>query len=146
MVPVKARIMEQHDVIFLEEPPGSQHFSKNGKMSAWVPSRKLDDFLSKQVATLTFSPDQVQAYMKYGFRKMKATVSKNKIIRYDNQDYYVTVGAELFRSHRSIPVKISRYNDKLFIFEHVDDGVLLGEALARPHDKSVPLYVPLIYT
>jgi hypothetical protein len=112
------------------------YFSENGKISAWVPEVKLNEFLSKQTDTLTFSPDQVQAYMKYGFRKTKATVSKNKIIRHDNRDYYVTTGAELFSRHKSTPVHISRYNDKLFLFEQKEDGVLLGEAIARePFDK-----------
>jgi hypothetical protein len=102
------------------------YFSENGKMSAWVPAQKLG----------TFSSDQVQEYMKYGFRKMKATVSKNKIIRHDNRDYHVTTGADLFSRHKSTPVKISSYNDKLFIFEHGEDGILLGEALAlQPFDK-----------
>lgn len=112
------------------------YFSENGKISAWVPTQKLGTFLSKQTDTLTFSSDQVQEYMKYGFRKMKATVSKNKIIRHDNRDYYVTTGADLFSRHKSTPVKISSYNDKLFIFEHGEDGILLGEALAcQPFDK-----------
>jgi hypothetical protein len=112
------------------------YFSESGKMSAWVPAQKLDTFLSKQTDTLTFSSDQVQTYMKYGFRKMKATVSKNKIIRHNHRDYYVTTGADLFSRHKSTLVKISRYNDKLFIFENGEDGILLGEALAcQPFDK-----------
>ena len=112
------------------------YFSESGKMSAWVPARKLDEFLSKQADVLTFSPAQVQGYMKYGFRKIKATVSKSKIIRHGNRDYYVTTGAELFSRQKSTPVQISRYNDKLFIFERGEDGILLGEALSRkPFDK-----------
>jgi hypothetical protein len=50
---------------------------------------------------------------------------------YDNQNYYVTIGSELFSSHKSTPVQISRYNDKLLIFEPKDNGSLLGEALAQ---------------
>jgi hypothetical protein len=112
------------------------YFSENGKTIAWVPDRKLDSFLSTQTDTLIFSPDQVKEYMKYGFRKIKATVSKSKIIRHDNQDYYVTTRADLFSRHKSTPVKISRYNDKLFIFERGENGILLGEALARePFEK-----------
>ncbi len=122
---------------YCHEHNSSKHyFNENGKTSAWVPDQKFSNFLSKQTETLTFSPDQVQAYMKYGFRKIKATVSKTKNIRHDNLDYYVTTGADLFSSHKSTPVKISCHNDKLFIFEQGDDGVLLGEALARrPFDK-----------
>lgn len=112
------------------------YFSENGKISAWVPAQKLGDFLSKQANPLTFSPDQVQEYMKYGFKKIKATVSKKRTIRHDNRDYYVTTGADLFSRHKSTPVQISRYKDKLFIFEQGEDGVLLGEALARqPFDR-----------
>lgn len=113
------------------------YFSESGKISAWVPAQKLGDFLSKQASHLTFSPDQVQEYMKYGFKKIKATVSKKRIIRHDHRDYYVTTGADLFSRHKSTPVQISRYKDKLFIFEQAQDGVLLGEALARqPFDRS----------
>jgi hypothetical protein len=78
--------------------------------------------------------------MKYGFKKTKATVSKKKTIRFENQDYYVTLGVELFSSHKSTKVKISEYNDKLFIFEPKDNGILLGEALARkPFEKPIQL-------
>jgi hypothetical protein len=107
------------------------YFSENGQISAWVPARKLEDFLSDQTDILTFLPEQVRTYMKYGFRKTRATVSKKGIIRHDNQDYYVTAGIALFSRHKSTPVQISRYNDKLFIFEPGEDGILLGEALAR---------------
>jgi len=112
------------------------HFSENGKTVAWVPAQKLESFLSTQTDALIFSSDKVKEYMKYGFRKIKATVSKSKIIRHDNQDYYVTTGADLFSRNKSTPVKISRYNDKLFIFERGENGILLGEALARePFEK-----------
>lgn len=118
------------------------YFSENGKTSAWAPAQKLGEFLSTQSNTLAFSPDQVQAYMKYGFRKIKATVSKDKTIRHGNRDYYVTIGADVFSRNKGTPVKISRYEDKLFIFEPGKDGILLGEALARqPFDKPKPLAV-----
>jgi hypothetical protein len=112
------------------------YFSEEGKFSAWIPDKKLVEFFSTGIDTLTFSPNQVKEYMKYGFQKIKATVSKNKTIRHDNQDYYVTIGADLFSSHKSTSVQISRYNDKLFIFEPKDNGILLGEALAKkPFEK-----------
>jgi hypothetical protein len=73
--------------------------------------------------------------MKYGFDKSKATVSTKRIIRYARRDYFVTIGAELFSRHKSTPVKVSSYRDKLYIFEPGEDGVLLGEALAcQPFD------------
>ncbi len=112
------------------------YFSENGKVAAWVPDKKFADFFAAGVDTLTFSPEMVDEYMKYGFQKIKAKVSTDKIIRYDKQDYYVTVGADLFSTHKSTVVHISSCNDKLFIFEPRDDGVLLGEALARkPFEK-----------
>ncbi len=87
---------------------------------------------------LTFSPEQVKGYMKYGFTKTKATVSKKKMIRFNNQNYYLTVGADLFSSHKSTPVQISKYNDRLFIFEPKINGILLGEALSqKPYEKPV---------
>ncbi len=114
------------------------YFSENGKVSAWVPDHKLADFFRTAPDTLTFSPGQVKEYMKYGFTKTKATVSKKRIIRFSNQNYYVTIGADLFSRHKSTPVQISRYNDKLFIFEPKENGILLGEALAqKPPEKKV---------
>jgi len=115
----------------------TQHyFTENAKTSLWVPAQKFDDFLSNQADTLNFTPDQVQEYMKYGYRKIKATVSKKRTIRHGNRDYYVTSGADRFSKHKSTPVQISRYKDKLFIFERGEDGMLLGEALAKkPFDK-----------
>jgi len=50
----------------------------------------------------------------------------------------VTVGADSFSSHKSTPVHISKYNDKLFIFQPKDNGILIGEALAqKPPEKPL---------
>lgn len=118
-----------------EHNRNKHHFSEHGRIEAWVPEQKMDHFLSEQTGTLTFSPGQVQEYMKYGFDKIKATVSTKRTIRHARQDYFVTTGAELFSRHKSTPVKISSYKDKLYIFEPGEDGVLLGEALAcQPFD------------
>ncbi len=117
----------------------TQHyFTEDGVVSAWVPAQKFDDFLSNQTDTLNFTPEQVQEYMKYGYRKIKATVSKNRTIRHDKRDYYVTSGADRFSRHKSTPVKISRYRDKLFIFEPSEDGILIGEAIAKKPFDSPP--------
>jgi len=114
------------------------YFSEEGKVSAWIPDKKFTQYFTTGIDTLTFSPGQVKEYMKYGFKKIKATVSKKKTIRFSNQDYYVTLGVELFSSHKSTPVQISQYNDKLFIFEPKDNGVLWGEALAKkPFEKPL---------
>ncbi len=105
------------------------YFSENGKISTWVPEQKLAHFFQTEENTLTFAPQQVRQYMKYGLRKTPATVSTKKTIRCDNRIYHVTVGADAFSNHKSTPVKISRYHDKLFIFETTDNGILLGEAM-----------------
>ena len=111
-------------------------FSENGKVSSWIPSLKLADYFKEAVDTLSFSSQEVKEFVKYGFKKTKATVSKKKKIRFDKRDYYVTVGADLFSSHKSTAVHISQYNDKLFIFERAHNGILLGEALAqKPYEK-----------
>lgn len=112
------------------------YFSEGGKISAWIPSQKMNEFLSNQTNMLSFSKDEVQEYIKYGYNKTKATVSKKRTIRHANQTYYVTIGAERFSRHKSTPVQISVYKDKLFIFEKGEDGILLGEALAqKPFEK-----------
>ncbi len=124
---------------YRHEHNSTKHFfSENGMVSSWIPEQKLAEFFRAEPDVLIFSPDQVKQYMKYGFTKTKATVSKKKMIRSDNQNYYVTVGADLFSSHKSTPVQISRYNDKLFIFEPKNNGILLGEALSqKPYEKPV---------
>ncbi|RLB77214.1 MAG: integrase [Deltaproteobacteria bacterium] len=113
------------------------YFNENGRVDSWIPEQKMTQFLSEQSCALTFSPGQVQDYMKYGFKKIKATVSKKRTIRHANQDYYVTIGADLFNRHKSTSVKISRFRDKLYIFEPGEAGVLLGEALScKPFEGS----------
>ncbi len=118
-----------------EHNRNKHYFTENGRVEMWVPEQKMDQFLSEQTATLNLSSEMVQEYMKYGFNKIKATVSKTQTIRHARQDYYVTIGADLFSRHKSTPVKISPYKDKLYIFEPGEEGVLLGEALAcQPFD------------
>jgi len=123
-----SQIMED----YRHEHNSSKHyFSENGKIDRWEPNQKITDFFDSETKTFNFSPVQVKKYMKYGFRKINATVSKRQIIRFANQNYYVTVGTELFSRHKSTPVQVSKYHDKLFIFEPKDNGILLGEALAQ---------------
>jgi len=121
-----------------EHNRNKHYFSENGRIETWIPEQKIERFLSEQAGTLTFSSGQVQEYMKYGFRKIKATVSPKRTIRHANKDYYVTIGADLFSRHKSTPVKISSFRDKLYIFEPGEDGVLVGEALAcQPFEGPV---------
>jgi hypothetical protein len=112
------------------------YFSENGEANSWIPDQKLNDYFKETPDILSFSSQEVKEFVKYGFTKTTATVSKKRTIRYDNQDYYVTVGADLFSRHKSTPVHISQYHDKLFIFEQAPNGILLGEALAKnPYEK-----------
>jgi len=112
------------------------YFSENGEANSWIPDQKLSDYFKESPDILSFSSQEVKEFVKYGFKKTTATVSKKRTIRYDNQDYYVTVGADLFSRHKSTPVHISQYHDKLFIFEQAPNGILLGEALAKnPYEK-----------
>lgn len=123
-----------------EHNSAKHFFSENGMVSSWIPDQKLTEFFRAEPKVLTFSQDQVKEFMKYGFTKTKATVSKKKMIRFNNRNYYVTVGADVFSTHKSTPVQISRYNDKLFIFEPKNDGVLLGEAMSqKPYEKPIKL-------
>jgi len=119
------------------------YFSENGAVSTWIPAHKLTEFTQAQKTLVRFKPEQVKKYMKYGFRKTPATVSKKKTIQCDNRIYCVTEGVDMFSAHKSTPVKISRYHDKLFIFEPPENGILLGEATAlNPPEK--PVKTPIV--
>ncbi len=112
------------------------YFSDNGKTMAWVPERKLEDFLS-EADYISFSSSDVKELLKYGFRRTKATVSVKGTLTFNNRTYYVAVGAERFSRQKSTVVYISHVLDKLFIFEYKDNGILLGEALCqKPFEKS----------
>ena len=113
------------------------YYSVNGKTSAWVPKEKFDAGLA-QYKRLTFSADDVRNFVKYGYDKIKATVSTKGIITFKKQTYHVAVGAQHFSRHKSTKVYISDLGDKLFIFEHKENGILLGEALRRkPYEKPI---------
>lgn len=111
------------------------YFSVDGKISPWVPTQKFNAGLSKN-EQLTFVAKDVRHFMKYGFDKIKATVSKKGDITFNNRTYHVAVGMENFSRHKSTKVYISNLSDKLFLFEYKQDGILLGEALCKePFDK-----------
>lgn len=112
------------------------YFSVEGQVSAWVPAEKFDVAL-RQYRVFSFDSQDVQDFMKYGFDKINATVSKKKTITFNNRIYHVAVGAEHFSHHKSTKVYISDLADKLLIFEYKEDGVLLGEALClQPFEKQ----------
>jgi hypothetical protein len=108
----------------------THRFNEGGKTQTWVPSEKLTAYLSDR-QTMEFDPDHVEGFIRYGFDKRKASVSTQKTITYDKQKYTVVVGAEKFSSHKSTPVQVSHHHNKLYIFEHKQDGVFLGEALCQ---------------
>ncbi len=100
-----------------------------------MPKEKFDDALA-QCETFSFNVDDVRHFAKYGYDKIKATVSSKGIITFNNYSYHVAVGAQNFSRHKSTKVYISNLGDKLLIFEYKQDGILLGEALRRqPYEK-----------
>jgi hypothetical protein len=119
------------------------YFSVDGKISAWVPAQKFDAALC-QSQLLSFDPDDVKDFIKYGFDKIKATVSKKGTLTFNNRTYYVAVGMENFSRHKSSKVHISDLGDKLLIFEYKKDGILLGEALCRQPFAKPPKQQPTL--
>jgi len=113
-----------------EHNESSHRFSEGGKTQTWIPSQRLYEYLSDQ-ETMVFDPAHMDTFLKYGFNKKKATVSKDKTIVCNKQKYVVVVGAEKFSSYKSTPVKISNHNNKLYIFEDNKDGICLGEAVCQ---------------
>ncbi len=132
--------LRKHNILetYRKEHNGLKHnFSENGMTTTWIPEQKLENYLS-EVSPIVFSSADVKEFVKYGFRRIKATVSNSGTITFGNKKYYVAVGAENFSKHKSTKVYISCFADKLFIFEYKDDGLLLGEALCqKPFEKPV---------
>ncbi len=117
--------------LYQKEHNGSRHrFSEGGKTQTWIPSQKLQAYLSDQ-KTIEFDPEHIESFMRYGFDKKKAIVSKKKTITYNKRKYTVVVGSEKFNAYKSTLVKVSHYNNKLYIFEDRKDGIFLGEALCQ---------------
>lgn len=111
-------------------------FNVNGKTTSWIPAQKFDAYMAG-INTICFSPDTVAELMRYGFKKIPATVSVKGTLTFNKQAYMVVDGADRFSRHKSTKVKISAVGDKLYIFEPKDDGVFLGEAICRqPFEKT----------
>ncbi|KPA12606.1 integrase [Candidatus Magnetomorum sp. HK-1] len=106
----------------------AHYFSERGQVTRFVPQNRFSEYMSK-VTTIKFNPKLISNFMRYGFDKIKAKVTKGKNIRYNNQDYYVINSTYKFSTQVSTQVKISEVNDKLLIFEDKKDGIFLGEAL-----------------
>ena len=122
--------------LYRQEHNDSVHrFSEAGQTQTWCPGQKLKVYLADQ-QSLQFDPDHIDDFIRYGFDKRKATVSKQKTITYDKRKYTVVVGAEKFSSYKSTPVAVSCCNNKLYIFEPQKDGVFLGEALCQQPSRK----------
>lgn len=118
-----------------EHNENKHYFSVDGKISAFVPAEKFEKGLA-QSNCFSICPEDVKHLCKYGYDKIKATVSKKGTILINKQTYYVATGAENFSRHKSTPVYVSVLPEKLYIFEHKADGILVGEALPQaPFEK-----------
>jgi hypothetical protein len=126
------------DVYRTERNRSVHRFSEEGRTVSWVPEEKLGECLEGE-DTFLLDGKTVEGLAKYGYKKVNATVSKNRTIVYGKREYYVASGAENFGGVKGTPVSISRSESgKLFIFERGADGVFLGEALPRkPFQKPV---------
>lgn len=122
-----------------EHNDNSHRFSEGGRTQKWVPGKKLQEYLSEK-ETVAFDATHLNAFMKYGFDKKKATVKTDKTITFNKQKYTVVDGVEQFSSFKSTKVKVSHYNNKLYVFEDKSDGVYLCEALCQEPSKK-PKYV-----
>lgn len=105
-------------------------FSVNGKTRSWIPAQKLEEYMSR-MATISFSADSMKGLMRYGFEKKPATVSPQGTLTFNKRKYIVVDGAEKFSRHQSTKVCVSAVNDKLYIFERKEDGILVGEAICQ---------------
>lgn len=113
---------------------GSHRFSVKGKVLSWIPKEKFQQYMHT-VPTIEFEAVHVEDFMKYGFVKKKATVSKKGHITFNNQTY-VVVENEKFSRQTSTKVVVSEYDAKLLIFENEQDGIYLAEALCQgPSEK-----------
>jgi hypothetical protein len=113
---------------------GSHRFSVKGKVLRWIPKEKFQQYL-QTVPTIAFKAQHVQDFIKYGFVKKKATVSKKGHITFNNQSY-VVVEKEKFSRQSSTKVVVSEYDGKLLIFENKPDGIYLADALCQgPSEK-----------
>ena len=112
----------------------SHRFSVKGKVSRWIPKEKFQQYM-QTVPTIAFEAEHVLEFMKYGFVKKNATVSKKGHITLNNQTY-VVVQKEKFSRQTSTAVVVSEYDGKLLIFENKPDGIYLAEALCQGPSKK----------
>jgi len=102
-------------------------FSESGRQQKWKPKDKMEIFL-KGAQTFRFKEADIEDCLKYGFRKEKASVSHTGQIRFKNRDYQVVSG-DFYGGRNRVNVKVSEYKNKLYVFEPVENGVGIGEAI-----------------
>lgn len=109
-------------------------FSVYGKQKKWEPKEKLESYLSN-IETFKFNESHIENCLKYGYQKKPATVAANGRIRFDKCDYQVIEG-NFYGGTTRVKVKVSKYENKLFIFETFKDGIYLGEAMLISDTKK----------
>jgi hypothetical protein len=102
-------------------------FSESGRQKSWEPKEKFETYL-RSVETFKFQEVDIEDCLKYGFRKDKATVAPDGRIRFRNCDYKVVIG-DFYGGTKRVKVKVSQYQNKLYIFEPAENGVGIGEAI-----------------
>ena len=114
------RYMQEHN-------EKTRTFSVSGVQKKWMPKQKFESYLAN-VETFMFNETHIENCLKYGYRKDKASVAPNGRIRYKKKDYQVIEGS-FYGGTKRTNVKVSEYENKLYIFEPSNDGVYLGEAM-----------------
>ncbi|MCP4606186.1 MAG: transposase family protein, partial [Proteobacteria bacterium] len=105
------------EVYRMERNRSLHNFSEQGWTLSWIPEKMIGEYL-ENADTFLFDPKIVKSLAKYGYKKVNATVSKNRTLVYGKREYYVASGAENFGRIKSAPVSIScSQSGKLFIFE-----------------------------
>ena len=102
-------------------------FSVSGRQEKWEPKEKLETYLAS-VETFKFQAVDIENCLKYGLQKDTATVAPNGGIRFKKRDYRVVIG-DFYGGRKRVNVKVSKYRDKLYIFEPAEDGICIGEAM-----------------
>jgi len=102
-------------------------FSVAGRQKKWIPKLKFESYMSN-AATFKFNESHIENCLKYGYKKDKATVSPKGKIRFKKSDYQVIDG-NFYGGTKSVIVKVSMFENKLYIFEPSNDGIYLGEAM-----------------
>lgn len=105
----------------------SRLFSVSGQMEKWSPREKFETYLKLQ-DSFNFKKEDIQHCLKYGLPKEAATVGKDGLIRFNKKDFKVLTGQVRYYGKR-LKIKVSEYNNKLYLFNSGKEGLLIGEAV-----------------